>query len=65
MLTTAQAAAGVFVTAATVRRWASDGRLQPAARDWRGRPLYAWRDVIGVEHATRSTGRGRPRNQVA
>ena len=60
-------AAGVSVS--TVAMWASRGwtdpdtgqlhNLQVADRDWRGRPLYRYADVMAAEKATRRRGRRR------
>lgn len=38
-------------------------RLDVADRDWRGRPLYRYSDVVAAEAATRNSARGRPRTR--
>jgi hypothetical protein len=63
-------AAGVKPSA--VAMWASRGWVNPATgqrrflevadRDWRGRPLYRYLDVMAAEQATRR--RGRPRDKA-
>lgn len=60
-------AAGVKVS--TVAMWASRGWVDPntqerrvlevAGRDWRGRPLFRYADVMAAEQATRRRGRQR------
>jgi hypothetical protein len=59
----------------TVTMWASRGYVCPqtgerrwlavAERDWRGRPLYAYADVMAAERATRRRGRRRDGQWVA
>jgi hypothetical protein len=63
------AAYAAGVKPSTVAMWASRGwvdpdsgerrRLEPAGRDWRGRPLYAYADVMAAERGTRRRGRRR------
>lgn len=60
-------AAGVKTSA--VAMWVSRGwvdpttgerrKLEVAARDWRGRPLFRYADVMAAEQATRRRGRKR------
>ncbi len=63
------AAHAVNVSGSTVAMWASRGwkdpatgghrKLEVADRDWRGRPLYRYADVLAAEQATRRRGRRR------
>lgn len=66
LLTVNEAAQAAGVAPATVRSWlvryASEIRT---TRDHRGRLLLAEADLLEVEHATRTTRRGRPRTAVA
>lgn len=50
LLTANEAAAGVGVTAHTIRRWVRDGLLQPYAMQGRTR-LYLARDVVEAQRA--------------
>lgn len=60
-------AAGVQPTA--IAMWVSRGwidrttgqrrHLEVAARDWRGRPLFRYADVMAAEEGTRGRGRAR------
>lgn len=50
LITTAQAAALVGVSAALIRKWASRGLLKAAKRGW-----YRVRDILAVEASTRKT----------
>lgn len=61
LVTTAQAAAAVFVPAGTVRSWVSRGQLQPSGLDSRGRPLYRLADVWEAERETRRQWRRKRR----
>ena len=64
-------AAGVKVS--TIAMWVSRGWADPAtgerhtlevaARDWRGRPLFRYADVMAAEKATRRRGRKRDRDK--
>ncbi len=63
------AAHAAKVTPSTVAMWASRGwkdpatgerrKLEVADRDWRGRPLYRYLDVMRAEQQTRRRGRQR------
>lgn len=66
LLTVSEAADAAGVAPATVRSWLAryPERIR-TARDLRGRLLLAETDVLDVEHATRTTRRGRPRTAVA
>jgi hypothetical protein len=65
------AAHAAGVKGSTVAMWASRGwsdpddgerrTLEVAGRDWRGRPLYRYADVMAAEQATRRRGRKRDR----
>lgn len=72
-LTRDLAAHAAGVTASTVAMWASRGwvdpitgerrKLEVAARDWRGRPLFRYADVMAAEQATRRRGRQRDKDK--
>lgn len=53
LLTPTQAAQLAGVTPATIRQWASRGKLTPAGLGAHGAKLYRWLDVARCEHATR------------
>lgn len=57
LVDTATAAHYAQVTRSAVANWVARGHLQPAGRDYRGRPLYRLRDVARAEHATRAKAR--------
>lgn len=69
LLTRDLAAHAANVSGSTVAMWASRGwkdpatgehhKLEAASRDWRGRPLYRYADVMAAERATRRRGRRR------
>lgn len=69
LLTRDLAALAAGVKPSAVAMWASRGwvdpatgerrKLEPASRDWRGRPLYRYGDVMAAEQATRRRGRQR------
>ena len=69
LLTRDLAAHAAQVKPSSVAMWASRGwvdpgtgerrKLEPADRDWRGRPLYRYGDVMAAESATRRRGRSR------
>jgi hypothetical protein len=71
LLYTDLAAHAAGVSLSTIGMWVSRGwkdpgsgeqrRLEPAGRDWRGRPLYRYTDVMAAEQATRRRGRKRDR----
>ena len=66
LLTVAEAADVCGVDPATVRKWASRYAEQiRTVKDHRGRLLLAETDILEVEHATRTTRRGRPRTAAA
>jgi hypothetical protein len=58
LMTTATASYCTGVTVAAIRKWVQRGHLEVAARDYRGRPLFRWIDVVRAERSTRS-GAGR------
>lgn len=74
-LTRDLAAHAADVKPSTVAMWASRGwvdpvtgerrKLEVAARDWRGRPLFRYTDVMAAEQATRRRGRKRDKQTWA
>ncbi|MBF6187631.1 hypothetical protein IU414_06495 [Nocardia farcinica] len=59
-LTAVEASAIFSVTAATIRKWASLGKLAAVGMDARNRKLYRLADIAACEKATRhAAGRGR------
>jgi hypothetical protein len=58
LMTSADASYAAGVTVAAIRKWVQRGHLEVAARDYRGRPLFRWIDVVRAERSTRS-GAGR------
>lgn len=53
--TTAANLAGVSVE--TIRKWRHRNKLEVKGLTPLGRPMYAWRDVVQVERATRERAR--------
>lgn len=66
LLTVGEAAQAVGVAPATIRSWLTryPDRIR-TARTVDGRTLIAEADLLDVEHATRTTRRGRPRAAAA
>lgn len=52
-LTTVEASAIFNVTAATIRKWASLGKIEAVGIDQRGRKLYRLADIAQYEKKTR------------
>lgn len=75
LLTRDLAAHAANVSGSTVAMWASRGWTDPSSgerrilevdsRDWRGRPLYRYADVMAAEKATRRRGRKRDKAKWA
>lgn len=63
LFTIGEAAHVAGVAPATVRWWIRDGRL--ARHVHAGVVHVTERQLLDVEHATRASGRGRPRGRVA
>lgn len=43
----------VGVSVETIKKWRQRGHLETKGLDERGRPMYAWIDVVKAERATR------------
>lgn len=64
LLTPAQAAELAGVSSATIRQWASRGKIIPRGLGPRGVKMYRWLDVARCEKATRQRS-GRAARQLA
>ncbi|MES2155864.1 MAG: hypothetical protein V4510_12080 [bacterium] len=55
LLTAVEAATAFHTSIAVILMWRNRGTLTPIRKDWRGRHLYRWGDLLDAERGARQT----------